>query len=155
MSQGDHIIVRKAGYAHHGIRVDGDRVVHFVGTPVTRKRASVVKTSLDEFATGRKLYRVKYTSCLPPEEVVALAQTKIGEPGCGLIFHNCEHFAVWCKTGRSEGGILGAMIRKVISDIAILGIPVLGLALSSRRMEKDVNFFAAPNAASGLEKLEE
>ena len=155
MSQGDHIIVRKVGYAHHGIRMDGDRVVHFVGTPVSKKRASVTETTLDKFALGKKLYRVKYASCLPAKEAVTLAQSKTGEPDCGLLFHNCEHFAIWCKTGKSGGGLLGAMIRKALTDIAILGIPVLGLAQSSRRMAEDVKFFAAPFAASGLEEVAE
>lgn len=34
-----------------------------------------------------------------PEETVARARSLIGETQYDLIFNNCEHFAVWCKTG--------------------------------------------------------
>lgn len=39
-----------------------------------------------------------------PVETVARARSKIGERGYNLLLDNCEHFAVWCKTGlyRSE-----------------------------------------------------
>ena len=34
-----------------------------------------------------------------PEETVARARSKIGESNYNLILDNCEHFAIWCKTG--------------------------------------------------------
>lgn len=34
-----------------------------------------------------------------PKETVARARSKIGEHGYNLLLDNCEHFAVWCKTG--------------------------------------------------------
>lgn len=39
-----------------------------------------------------------------PLETVARARSKLGERGYNLLLDNCEHFAVWCKTGlyRSE-----------------------------------------------------
>ena len=33
------------------------------------------------------------------DEAVARARSKIGEGGYNLAFNNCEHFAVWCRTG--------------------------------------------------------
>lgn len=34
-----------------------------------------------------------------PEETVERARSKVGEKEYNLIFNNCEHFAIWCKTG--------------------------------------------------------
>lgn len=37
-----------------------------------------------------------------PEETVARAKSRIGEENYNLVVNNCEHFAIWCKTGISE-----------------------------------------------------
>ncbi len=34
-----------------------------------------------------------------PKETVDRARSRLGEHGYNLLLHNCEHFAVWCKTG--------------------------------------------------------
>ncbi len=34
-----------------------------------------------------------------PEETVARAKSKLGENKYNLALNNCEHFAIWCKTG--------------------------------------------------------
>lgn len=36
------------------------------------------------------------------EETVARAKSKLGEKEYSLPFNNCEHFAIWCKTGVKE-----------------------------------------------------
>ena len=37
-----------------------------------------------------------------PEETVLRALSRIGEDKYSLILNNCEHFAIWCKTGVAE-----------------------------------------------------
>lgn len=37
-----------------------------------------------------------------PEETVERAKSRLGETDYNLIVKNCEHFAIWCKTGLSE-----------------------------------------------------
>lgn len=37
-----------------------------------------------------------------PNEVVSRAKERLNEKEYSLISNNCEHFAVWCKTGISE-----------------------------------------------------
>ena len=37
-----------------------------------------------------------------PEETVERAESQLGEGDYNLVFNNCEHFAVWCKTGKHE-----------------------------------------------------
>ncbi|MDG2471453.1 MAG: lecithin retinol acyltransferase family protein [Pirellulaceae bacterium] len=37
--------------------------------------------------------------CHPRQQVVDRAKSRLGETGYDLFNNNCEHFAVWCKTG--------------------------------------------------------
>lgn len=51
-------------------------------------------------------------------ETVKRAESKLGCKGYSLAFNNCEHFAIWCKTGVSESHqvleLLGQAMRKSI-----------------------------------------
>jgi len=49
-----------------------------------------------------------------PEETVARAKEKLGETEYNLVTNNCEHFAIWCKTGISESH----QIEDVLSFVA-------------------------------------
>ena len=50
-----------------------------------------------------------------PEETVARARSRLGETNYNLFTNNCEHFAIWCKTGVSESlqvtGMLGSLLN--------------------------------------------
>lgn len=37
-----------------------------------------------------------------PEETIKRAKSRLGENKYSLIWNNCEHFAIWCKTGLEE-----------------------------------------------------
>ena len=37
-----------------------------------------------------------------PQETIERAKSRLGERGYDLLFDNCEHFAIWCKTGLSR-----------------------------------------------------
>lgn len=37
-----------------------------------------------------------------PEETIARARSRLGENEYSLLFNNCEHYAIWCKTGIHE-----------------------------------------------------
>ena len=51
---------------------------------------------------GYKLYS--------PEETVRRARSKLGEGGYNLALNNCEHFAVWCKTGVKSSSQVNAIL---------------------------------------------
>ena len=46
-----------------------------------------------------KAVRLKDYHLYSGDEAVMRARSKLGEGGYNLAFNNCEHFAVWCKTG--------------------------------------------------------
>jgi hypothetical protein len=66
--------------------------------------------SLDEFAGGRDVFVREYFWGAKPEIVVARAWSRIGERGYHLFSNNCEHFAVWCKTGRADSTQIKAFV---------------------------------------------
>lgn len=49
----------------------------------------------------RKLFGNELT-LYSPEETVERAKSQLGEGDYNLVFNNCEHFALWCKTGVKE-----------------------------------------------------
>jgi len=51
-----------------------------------------------------------------PEETVRRAMGRMAEEKYDLAFNNCEHFAIWCKTGISESH----QVNKVLSLIPLL-----------------------------------
>ena len=49
-----------------------------------------------------------------PEETVARARSRLGETNYNLFTNNCEHFAIWCKTGVSESMQVSGMFRSLL-----------------------------------------
>ncbi|KAK6232972.1 hypothetical protein SCA6_003045 [Theobroma cacao] len=155
---GDHIYTTRAGglYAHHGIYVGNDMVIHlqapfkgsgssfmgsassFMGSGSSSKeiesappcqkcgykpqycQGGIIKTCLDCFLDGRSSFEFyeygvptsyfnnkprgtcSVSPSKPDHEVVERATDLLERKGFGeynLIANNCEHFAVYCKTG--------------------------------------------------------
>jgi len=48
------------------------------------------------------VYVFKHKKCLDPKKVVENAQGRLGKGGYNPFTNNCEHFAMWCKTGKSS-----------------------------------------------------
>lgn len=53
-----------------------------------------------------------------PEETIERAKSKIGEAEYNLATNNCEHFALWCKTGVATS----FQVKKVAISFALGGI---------------------------------
>jgi HRAS-like suppressor 3 len=112
---GDHLMVRRPGFTHHGIYVSDDRVIDFGRYDLrTRHHNGVQPVTLEQFASGRKVEVVRHPSpgrmfgpnwlpdSLPPDQIVAEAErlAEIGFAGKYTMFgSNCEHVANWCVTG--------------------------------------------------------
>ncbi|MEM8678516.1 MAG: lecithin retinol acyltransferase family protein [Planctomycetota bacterium] len=108
MARGDHLFVYCGGYSHHGIDLGNGEVIHFDATPVRKvlttgpDKPCIRKTDVTTFASGRPTYIRTYHLCDDAETVVLRAESRLGDTGYTLFDNNCEHFAVWCKTGSSE-----------------------------------------------------
>jgi hypothetical protein len=73
----------------------GIKVYTMIRNPTVFTVMDSVSTLLTELSSsGFHLYSGR--------ETVERARSRIGEGSYSLIFNNCEHFAVWCKTGISH-----------------------------------------------------
>jgi len=54
-----------------------------------------------------------------PEETVKRAFSRVGENKYSLAFNNCEHFAIWCKTGISESHQVNTVIENIMIPLKV------------------------------------
>lgn len=108
MAKGDQIYVMRQMplvphiYQHHGIDCGDGSVIHY------RKagEATITQTAIAEFAQNQPIRTKLYTTAFLPEIVMNRAISRLGEQQYDLFTNNCEHFATWCKVGRSESAQL-------------------------------------------------
>jgi hypothetical protein len=46
-----------------------------------------------------------------PKETIERAKSRIGEEKYNLVSNNCEHFAIWCKSGIAESKQVDRVVR--------------------------------------------
>lgn len=108
---GDHIRVKRVGglYAHHGVYVSDEEVIHFTGQEddsiLDWSKPEVISSDLKYFLKGGILEIKEYSDeefkdLYAPEQIVTYARACIGDKGYNLFFNNCEHFANICTLGR-------------------------------------------------------
>ena len=138
LKKGDIIFVDKGLYKHYWIYADNGVVVHYsdkngnFGTDI-----KIQEASLDDFASGFEvkvcqLDEKKYT-LYSGEETLKRAYSRLGEKNYNLIFNNCEHFAVWCKTGISDSD----QVNKVIRTAVVLSIGALAYTVIKKIIDKE------------------
>lgn len=112
LQPGDILIVNRGLYKHYGIYAGNGTVIHYAsrngdfGDDICIHEAPLEQfADEDEIIVGRFSETFLHTHTLhSPEETVRRARSRIGERKYNLITNNCEHFALWCKTGESESG---------------------------------------------------
>lgn len=62
----------------------------------------------------RKLFGRETITIYSPEETVERAESQLGKGKYNLVVNNCEHFAVWCKTGVHES----SQVQRFLEAIA-------------------------------------
>ena len=102
MARGDQIYAIREilgiPYEHHGIDCGDGTVIHYskVG------EAEIALTTREAFARSGRVYVKDQPTAFISDVVIERAESRLGERQYDLFFNNCEHFANWCKTGRSE-----------------------------------------------------
>lgn len=66
-----------------------------------------------------KAFRNKEKKIYTPEETVQRAKSKLGEQKYNLVTNNCEHFAIWCKTGISQSHQVDAYLDLIASKYVV------------------------------------
>jgi hypothetical protein len=107
--RGDHVYVKRLGYTHHGVEVDDRQIVHFTGSPGSKRGAAIRRTAIEEFTGPRGKLRYRRYGCqLSADEAVARAESMVGASGYRLFSNNCEHFATYCVADRSSSAQVNA-----------------------------------------------
>jgi hypothetical protein len=161
LEAGDVIGVHRPGYEHYGIYIGNGRVIHYAGDGSDFLGSICIhEADFSEFIKdGGEYFYLHFQEKLPikiyqseklysgdklpfantkeyrifsPEETVKRARERVGEEEYNLIFRNCEHFALWCKTGVEESTqvIHGAM--QCLAFGLTCALPILPYDLSEQ-----------------------
>jgi hypothetical protein len=112
---GAHLVTPRFGYAHHGIHVGDNKVVHYAGlSRALLLRGPVEEVTLEEFADGRAVsIKNRPLPRFAPQEIVARARSRLGEDCYRLTTNNCEHFCEWCLSGESRSEQVDRILNKL------------------------------------------
>ncbi|WP_162299801.1 lecithin retinol acyltransferase family protein [Marinospirillum perlucidum] len=128
---GDHLVVARTAYSHHGIYVGNGQVIHYAGGIPGLQEAtddsSIQQTTLEGFGNGKPIkIKIHDQSLYSEEEVVARAKSRLKEDQYHAFFHNCEHFANWCHEGvpTSPQVQAGTTAAAVASAATLAGGPI-------------------------------
>lgn len=122
LKMGDHIYADYGRCFHHGIYCGDDEVIHYVN------RKIIKKTRLSAFAKKQRIHIKRHHKSFSQTRVVKRAKRRLGERKYNLAFNNCEHFANWCKIGKSRceqgeriipacGKAAGCEVSKVAKEV--------------------------------------
>lgn len=113
LHKGDHIAIKRlyGFYWHHAlvdyVWANGSAiiVIEYSSNEFSQDVGDLRSPGKAKVMTGNyrlegDWYVIKHPddTCLPADEVVARAKSKLGESGYRLFKKNCEHFVMWCKT---------------------------------------------------------
>lgn len=113
---GDMIRTKVRFYHHYGIYVSDERVIQFGmpdNTGIPNEQIQVLATDIYTFLNGAQLEvaepdREERKKMRPADQVVALAESRMGETGYDILHNNCEHFVNECMFGEHRCGFLEA-----------------------------------------------
>lgn len=74
------------------------------------------------------VYLLKYGNCLDPDVVVSEAQKKVGVGKYNPLTNNCEHFAMWCKTGTSSSDQINKAKAQMLTNPELGPLTSVGAA---------------------------
>jgi hypothetical protein len=119
---GTHLVSDRTLYDHHGIYVGEGRVVHYAGLCSAWESGPVEEVTLEQFASGERVFASAHSSRFSNAEIVARARSRLGENLYDVLRNNCEHFSQWCVTGRRRSwqvwkwASLPSRLRRACSD---------------------------------------
>ena len=113
---GDDIRIRRATLAQFKNGADNVFVVDFEAYRDYLENPGLLEL-LEEGIAGialRSLFGSETITIYSPEETVKRAESQLGKGKYNLVVNNCEHFAVWCKTGVHES----SQVQRFLEAIA-------------------------------------
>lgn len=127
-------ISRNGLYEHYAVYIGNNKVIHYAPKKGGNFFDGIIhEAPMEEFLNGNDQFFVldfgseflnKILGCgnkvhlNSPEETIRNAKSRLDENKYNLIWNNCEHFAIWCKTGIAES----QQVKDVIQTLT--GIPI-------------------------------
>ena len=118
---GDIIRTKVTFYHHYGIFINESRIIQFglpdnVYTPA--EEIKVLATDIYTFLEGGELEvgkptRQELKNMRSPEEIVKLAESRLGQGGYDILHNNCEHFVNECAFGEHNSEFLSSVRNKL------------------------------------------
>ncbi|MBE6807955.1 MAG: hypothetical protein E7524_00630 [Ruminococcaceae bacterium] len=118
---GDIIRTKVTFYHHYGIFINESRIIQFglpdnVYTPA--EEIKVLATDIYTFLQGGELEvgkptRQELKNMRSPEEIVKLAESRLGQGGYDILHNNCEHFVNECAFGEHNSEFLSSVRNKL------------------------------------------
>lgn len=140
---GDHLIVSRSVYSHHGIYVGGGGVIHYSGLSNGFSAGTIVHDYLESFAPDGKITVREYPSAqFKGKAVVERAESRLGENRYDVHSNNCEDFCSWAVTGASRSGQVD-----FVEDLLEIVSPA---AAAAARLRKHASREKAGGAVSDL-----
>ena len=149
MAAADHLEVpRQHGlFNHHGIDLGDGTVAHYL------EGREILRSSRDDFSQGQPISVVEHDHASSTGVTLRRAMGRIGEQNYNLLFNNCEHFAIWCKTGRHRSNQVESMLERARHWSGLMPSALMrGLELLVQRGLLDDS--ARAMAREGVAKLE-
>jgi Lecithin retinol acyltransferase len=128
----NHIYVNCTGFVHHGIDCGDGTVIHY-------EVDKIVQIPINAFCNGKQYLVRNYARCDLDNVVIERAESRLGESEYNLLFNNCEHFAVWCKTGQHKS-----------EQVKNVGASTGGASVSGAAVAGSIGIVGATGAAVGL-----
>lgn len=126
---GDHLIVSRTLYTHHGIYAGDGHVIHYSGLSNGLKSGPVTYDTLDTFSAGEKIKVRHYSSpAYPGRDAIIRAESRLGESKYDVHSNNCEDFCAWAITGK-HGSQQVEFVEMVVGYIS----PVAALTARARK----------------------
>lgn len=131
---GEHLIIPFDEFGvlkakHHAIGIEGRNIIHFTDNyeEVKTKPLSGLKINLTTYDEFLKNFGVPSLCKYPAESVGDKIITRNRAVNCwalqdfgdyGLFTNNCEHFAMWCKTGVQDS----SQVKKLLGNLSVAAI---------------------------------
>ena len=108
MAAADHLKVpRQHGlFNHQGIDLGDGTIAHYL------EGREILRSPLADFSQGQPVTVVNHEQASAVGVTLRRAMSRIGEQNYNLLFNNCEHFAIWCKTGRHQSEQVDAVLER-------------------------------------------
>jgi hypothetical protein len=128
MPAGDLCKIWRTFYYHWFIEGYDGKVIHYTGTPVNKRNASIKVSDIEEVLQGGEKVVVMAADPKTAHLTVQKAMSHVGKTGYHVAFNNCEHFAKGCAVGlHTSAQVNRALIVSAMCMIAGFSGGVAGI----------------------------